>query len=426
VPSLAADLEFRGLIHQVTDEALRARLDDGGLTVYTGFDPTATSLHVGSLLQLCMLRRLQLGGHRPISLAGGGTGLIGDPGGKAGERVLLSEDELAANLEGIAGQLGQFLDLSEGAGANRALLLDNSAWLKELPVVAFLRDVGKHFTVNQMVAKESVKTRFERPDQGISYTEFSYMLLQAYDFLRLHLDFGCELQMGGSDQWGNITLGVELIHKVTGGQAYGLTTPLVVKADGTKFGKSESGTVWLDAQRTSPYLLYQFFFQTEDAVVGQYLRYFTFLSHDEITALDAAVSCEPQRREAQRSLAAEVCRLVHGAEATGRAERASQALFSEEIAELDEATLLEVVRDAPSSDRARGDLGSLTLVDALVESGLVSSKGEARRFIDQGGVYVNNLRQRDVDAVVSKDQLLVDRYVLLRRGRRQYHVVRFE
>jgi len=428
VPDLVADLEFRGLIHQVTDDAVLVRLDAGGLTAYTGFDPTGPSLHVGSLLQLCTLRRLQLAGHRPIPLAGGGTGLIGDPGGKTGERVLLSKEDLAANLEGIGVQLGRFVDFSDTAGASRALLLDNSAWLDELALVEFLRDVGKHFTVNQMVAKESVKARFERPDQGISYTEFSYMLLQAYDFLRLHLDVGCELQLGGSDQWGNITMGVDLIHKVAGSdaQAYGLTTPLVLKADGTKFGKTESGTVWLDADRTSPYQLYQFFLQAEDTVVGRYLRYFTFLSHEEILDFDREVAEHPERRAAQKALAASVCALVHGEEESGRAVRASLALFGEEIADLDEPTLLVVVRDAPSSVRPRSDLGHLSIVDALAASGLVASKSEARRAIDQGGVYVNNRRQGDPEASLSKDQLLHDRYVLLRRGRREYHVLRFE
>jgi tyrosyl-tRNA synthetase len=295
VPSLSADLRFRGLVHQVTDDSLPGRLDGDPMTVYSGFDPSAPSLHIGSLLPLCTLRRFQLAGHRPIALAGGGTGRIGDPGGKTGERTLLSADELAANLGGIRPQLGQFLDFEESAGPARAVLLDNGEWLGPMLLVDFLRDVGKHFTVNQMVAKESVKARFERPDQGISYTEFSYMLLQAYDFLRLHLDHGCALQVGGSDQWGNITMGVELIRKVAGQQAYGLTTPLVTKADGTKFGKTESGTVWLDPARTSPYRLYQFLFNTDDAIVGQYLRYFTFLTHEEITALDTETAEHPER-----------------------------------------------------------------------------------------------------------------------------------
>jgi len=428
---LAADLRFRGLIHQVTDPLLVERLDAPAarkLTLYAGFDPSAPSLHVGSLLQLCTLRRFQLAGHRPIALAGGATGMIGDPGGKTDERVLLSADALAANLEGIRPQLARFLDFTEGCGDPRALLLDNGAWLGGLGVVEFLRDVGKHFTVNQMVAKESVRARFERPDQGISYTEFSYMLLQAYDFLRLHADHGCLLQVGGSDQWGNITMGVELIRKVARSEAFGLTTPLVTRDDGTKFGKTESGTVWLDAGRTSPYRLYQFFLQSSDAVVGDYLRYFTFLTLTEITALDAETAARPERRAAQRALARAVCSMVHGADETGRAERASAALFGEEIAAVDEQTLLEVFDDAPSSVMSRAALtgGGTSLVEVLVSTGLAASKGEARRTIAQGGAYVNNRRERDEGRALGPGDLLHDRYVVLRRGRRDHHLVRAE
>lgn len=417
--ALSEDLRFRGVLHQVTDDRLLAQLDEGRLTLYIGFDPSNKSLHIGSLLQLVTLRRFQLAGHRPIALAGGGTGLIGDPGGKSGERVLLTVEQLEANIEGIRPQLARFVDLDD------ALVLDNSAWLRQVPMIDFLRDVGKHFTVNQMVAKESVRARFERPDQGISYTEFSYMLLQAYDFLRLHEDHGCELQVGGSDQWGNITMGVELIRKLAGGTAYGLTTPLVTKADGTKFGKTETDTVWLDPLLTPPYQLHQFLLQTEDADVGTYLRYFTFLSHEEIDALDAETAQHPERRAAQRVLANEVCTLVHGEAETRRAERAAEALFGDDLADLDERTLLDVVGEAPSSPVARQALasGQLTLVDALAESGLASSKAEARRTIAQGGAYVNNRRAPDVERVLSMDDLLHDRYVVLRKGRREYHLL---
>ncbi len=427
MPTLADDLRFRGLVHQVTDADLLERLDGGRLTVYTGFDPSAPSLHVGSLLQLCTLRRFQAAGHRPIALAGGGTGRIGDPGGKTGERALLSDADLVANLAGIRPQLARFLAFDEAAGPARGLLLDNGDWLGSMLLVDFLRDVGKHFTVNQMVAKESVRARFDRPDQGISYTEFSDRLLQAYDFLRLHLDHGCDLQLGGSDQWGNITMGVELIRKVARVEAYGLTTPLVVKADGTKFGKTESGTVWLDARLTSPYRLYQFFFNTEDAVVGQYLRYFSFLGHDQITALDAETAEHPERRAAQRALAREVCALVHGSAEVERAERASKALFAEEIALLDETTLLDVVDDAPSSIIARASVEvGLELVGVLVDTGLVTSRSEARRAITQGGVYLNNAKELDERRMIGSDDLLHNRYALLRRGRRDYHVLRVE
>ena len=279
MPTLSEDLTFRGLIHQMTDTDLPKRFDQPGLTVYAGFDPSADSLHVGNLMQLCTLRRFQEAGHRPISLAGGGTGMIGDPGGKQDERQLLDLETIEGYLEGIRPQLGQFLDLDD----DRALLLNNADWLSTLSTLEYLRDVGKHFTVNQMVAKESVKTRFERPDQGISYTEFSYMLLQAYDFLRLHLDHGCDLQFGGSDQWGNITMGVDFVRKVCGDEVWGFTTPLIVKPDGTKYGKTESGTVWLDPKRTSPFAMYQFFLNTPDEQVGELLRFLTFLDHEEIT-----------------------------------------------------------------------------------------------------------------------------------------------
>ena len=428
MPTLSADLRFRGLVHQATDDGLLGRLDGDRLTVYSGFDPSAPSLHVGSLLQLCTLRRFQLAGHRPIALVGGGTGRIGDPGGKTAERPLLSAEDLAANLAGVRPQLAQFLDFGESAGSSRGLLLDNSEWLGSMLLVDFLRDVGRHFTVNQMVAKESVRARFERPDQGISYTEFSYMLLQAYDFLRLHVDHGCDLQLGGSDQWGNITMGVELIRKVARDEVYGLTTPLVTKADGTKFGKTESGTVWLDPARTSPYRLYQFLFNTEDALVGRYLRYFTFLTHEEIGALDAESAEHPERRAAQRALAREVCALVHGPAEVERAERASAALFGEEIGTLDEKTLLDVVDDAPSSVVPRGAVEGegLELVGALVDAGLVASRSKARRAIAQGGVYVNNHKELDERRSIGPSDLLHDRYAVLRRGRRDYHVLRVE
>jgi tyrosyl-tRNA synthetase len=419
VPTLSEDLAFRGLIHQLTDPELPKRLDVPGLTVYAGFDPSADSLHVGNLLQLCTLRRFQDHGHRPISLAGGGTGLIGDPGGKQDERQLLDRETLDRNVERIRPQLAQLLDL------DHALLLNNADWLGALSTIEFLRDVGKHFTVNQMVAKESVKTRFERPDHGISYTEFSYMLLQAYDFLRLHLDHGCDLQVGGSDQWGNITMGVELIRKTCGDEAWGLTTPLVLKADGSKYGKTESGTVWLDPERTSPYAMYQFFLNTPDEQVGQLIRYLTFLEHDEIGALDAETSDHPERRAGQRALARAVVSLMHGADEVARCEEASAALFGEEIAGLSEDMLLAVTEDAPTTPVPRGELlDGVALVDALVRTGLAKSKGEARRTIDQGGAYVNNVRVTDADRALGPGDLLHDRYVVLRKGRRDVHIVR--
>jgi tyrosyl-tRNA synthetase len=419
MPTLSADLAFRGLIHQMTDPELPKRLDQPGLTVYAGFDPSADSLHVGNLLQLCTLRRFQLAGHRPISLAGGGTGMIGDPGGKEDERQLLTRETLEAYLDKVRPQLGQFLDLDD------ALLLNNADWLDQLSTLEYLRDVGKHFTVNQMVAKESVRARFERPDQGISYTEFSYMLLQAYDFLRLHLDHGCDLQFGGSDQWGNITMGIDLIRKACGDEVWGFTTPLILKPDGTKYGKTESGTVWLDATRTSPFVMYQFFVNTPDEQVGELVRFLTFLDHAAISDLDTETAAHPERRTAQRALAREVVTMVHGAAEVAKCEEASAALFSKEIAGLSEEMLLAVTDDAPSTDLPRSELlNGLTLVDVLERTGLATSKGDARRTIDQGGAYVNNLQQTDPARNLGPADLLHDRYVVLRKGKRDVHVVR--
>ena len=369
--SLVEDLRFRGLIHQMTDPALGDRLDAGGLTAYSGFDPTADSLHVGHLLQMCNLRRLQLAGHRPIALAGGGTGFVGDPGGKSEERSLLTEEQLRANLAGIHGQLERILEFGPGDD-HRALLLNNADWLRPLSLFEFLRDVGKHFTVNQMVAKDSVKSRLARAEQGISYTEFSYMLLQAYDFRYLFEQYGCQLQLGGSDQWGNITMGIDLIRKSHQQEAWGLTTPLVLKADGTKFGKTESGTVWLDADRTSPYQLYQFFLRSEDAVVGAYLRYFTFLEREAILALDEATASHPERREAQRELARNVCSLVHGPVEAERAEQAAAALFGGELTRarraVDSSTCSPKHR-RPTMARTRLEGPGLPLVDTAGRHG---------------------------------------------------------
>jgi tyrosyl-tRNA synthetase len=418
VPTLSEDLTFRGLIHQMTDADLPKRFDQPGLTIYAGFDPSADSLHVGNLMQLCTLRRFQDAGHRPISLAGGGTGMIGDPGGKQDERPLLDLQTIEGYLEGIRPQLGQFLDMEH------ALLLNNADWLSRLSTLEYLRDVGKYFTVNQMVAKESVKSRFDRPDQGISYTEFSYMLLQAYDFLRLHLDHGCDIQFGGSDQWGNITMGVDFIRKVCGDEVWGFSTPLIVKADGTKYGKTESGTVWLDPGRTSPFAMYQFFLNAPDEQVGDLLRFLTFLAHEEITALDQQMAEQPQRREAQRALARAVTALVHGDTEVTKCEEASAALFGEEIAGLSEDMLLAVTEDAPTTPIPRAELlGGLSLVDSLERTGLATSKKDARRTVEQGGAYVNNVRQTDDERTFAADDLLHDRYLVLRKGRKEVHIV---
>ncbi len=421
---LHEDWLFRGLIHQTTDEGVFERLDAGGVTAYIGFDPTASSLHLGHLLPLCNLRRLQLGGNAPIALAGGGTGLIGDPSFKDTERPLLTPDQLEENLTGIREQMGRLLDFSADAGAARAKLLNNADWLTTISLTDFLRDVGKHFTVNQMIAKEAVKSRLDRDDVGISFTEFSYMLLQAYDFLRLHVDQGCTLQLGGSDQWGNITAGCELVRKVAGGVASGLTSPLLLRSNGQKFGKSEGGEqVWLDATRTSPFKMHQFLLNSEDDLTPSLLRFFTFLDHETILELDESITSAPQERRAQRALATAVVTMVHGEEAAVKAERAGEALFAESIASLDEATLLEVVADAPSSTWSREALASgVDPAELLVGTKLASSKAEARRFLEQGGVYLNNVRVEPTSTVGLSDALH-GRYLVLRRGRRQLHLV---
>jgi len=422
---LRDDWQFRGLVHQVTDDAVLDRLSEGGVTAYIGFDPTAASLHLGSLLQICLLRRLQLAGNRPIALAGGGTGLVGDPSFKDVERPLLSLEQLAANVEGIREQLSRFLDFSPGAGASQALLLNNADWLTKLSLTDFLRDVGKHFSVNQMIAKESVKSRLDRDDVGLSFTEFSYILLQSYDFLRLSIDYDCTLQLGGSDQWGNITMGTELVRRVTSKNVAGLTSPLLLRADGKKFGKSEVGNerVWLDASLTSPFAFHQYLLNSEDEMMPALLRFFTFLDHDVILELDEATRTAPQERRAQRALANAVVSFVHGDEAARNAEKAAEALFSEEIAALDEATLLQVVADAPSSTLARSELQTgIEPVDLLVRCDLAGSKAEARRFLEQGGVYVNNRRVEPLESI-DLSHVLHDRYLVVRRGRRQLHLV---
>ncbi|MCU4184890.1 tyrosine--tRNA ligase [Acidiferrimicrobium sp. IK] len=418
--SLIDDLRWRGLVHQMTDDRLLPELLAGGqVTGYIGFDPTADSLHVGHLQQILLLRRLQDAGHRPVALVGGGTGMIGDPGGRSEERNLLDEATLTANREGIRAQLERFMEF----GATGAILEDNVAWLGTVGLLEFLRDVGKLFTVNEMVRKDSVRTRIEGRDQGLSFTEFSYMLLQAWDYLQLFDRHGCRLQLGGSDQWGNITEGVDLVRKRRSAQVFGLTSPLVLKADGTKFGKSETGTVWLDPARTSPYAYFQFWLRTDDAEVGSYLRRMTLLPRDAIAALDEAAAAHPERREAQRALAREVTTLTHGAAETARAEQAAAVLYSEDIAALDEATLAAALEDAPTASITPAELdGGLTVIDALVRSALVRSTSEARAMLAQGAVYVANRPVADNRGLEPADALH-GRFVVLRRGKRAMAVL---
>ena len=421
MPSFLDDLRWRGLVHQITDtQALPRRLDEGEMVVYIGFDPTADSLHVGSLQQLVLLRRFQLAGHRPIALVGGGTGMIGDPSGKSEERSLLDDDQLAANRDAIAAQIARFLDIG---GPDGALLLDNAEWLAEANLLEFLRDVGKMFSVNEMVRKESVRARLEGREQGLSFTEFSYMLLQAWDFLQLFERYRCELQLGGSDQWGNIIEGVDLIRRRKGSTAYGLTSPLVTKADGTKFGKTETGNVWLDPKRTSPYEFFQFWIRTIDADASDYLRRFTLLSRERIEELERELKEHPEGREAQRTLALEVTAMVHGEEEARKAHEASAVLFTEGIARLDPDNLAAALSDAPTTPVTRAVLESgLPLVDALLQSGLASSKRDARQLLERGGVYVNGVRVGD-ESALGPDDVLHDRWIVLRKGKANQHVL---
>ncbi len=421
---LLEEFEARGLVADVTHRAqLAEHLASGVRTIYCGFDPTADSLHVGSLLPLLALRRVQLAGHRPIVLIGGGTGLIGDPSGKTGERPLNPADQVAAWAERLKVQVSRFVEF--GPGPSGARLLDNYTWLSGLMVIPFLRDIGKEFPVGAMIARESVRARLGRADAGLSYTEFSYQVLQAYDFLTLFREHGCTVQIGGTDQWGNITAGTELIRRLTGGQAYGLTLPLVTKADGTKFGKTESGTVWLDAARTSPYEMYQFWLNTADADVVGYLKYFTFLPLARIAELGAAAARAPERREAQRVLAEEVTALVHGKAAMEEARRISEALFTGDVRALTAEQLAQAVRGIPTTALPAAPGTPMSLVEVLVATGLAGSRRAARELIRTGAVHVNGERVKDVDAVVSRETALHGQFLIIRKGRRTYRVVTF-
>jgi len=415
---LISDLEQRGLIHDVTDrDALRARLAEGPIGVYVGFDPTADSLHAGHLMGQLGLRRFQLQGHRPYPLAGGATGMVGDPGGRSEERNLLDRETLRHNVSCIKRQLERILDFEPGPF--QATLVDNADWTAEMHVLDFLRDVGKHVTVNQMMAKESVRARLEG-DAGISYTEFSYMLLQANDFRHLFVDHHVELQMGGSDQWGNITAGIDLIRRTAGGHAHGLTWPLLLKSDGTKFGKSASGAVWLDPERTSPYQFRQFWMQTDDAEVADRLLRFSMRSVDDIRAIVADHVRSPERRVAQRALADELTELVHGPEAAKAAADAAAILFGGDPTTADEGALNAVAQEVPSSRRAASELEDLP--EVLVAVGLASSKGDARRNLDGRG-YRANGQVLDAASRLDDVALLHGRYLLLRRGKTTHHLV---
>ena len=418
------ELKWRGLIYDAT-ENVPQMLASGPVAVYNGFDATADSLHVGHLVPLMALARLQRYGHIPIAVAGGGTSMIGDPSGKSEERQLLSREAIEANVETVKGQLSHFLDFE--IKTNPARLVNNADWLLDLNLVDFLRDVGKYFTVNYMINKDSVKSRLARED-GISFTEFSYMLLQSYDYLHLYDHAGCTLQTGGSDQWGNITAGVELIRRMRGKPAGALVYPLITKADGTKFGKTESGAVWLSSERTSPYRFYQFWFNTDDRDVIGYLKFFTWLNEAEIQELEQAMAQYPEKREAQRRLAREMTRAVHDETALERAELASRVLFGGEVTGLSANEILDIFADVPSGTlsavKFEGD--GMPLPDMLTECGAVKSKAEARRAIEAGGIYLNNRRVSDATLKVSLAEAVDRRLIVLRRGRKNYWLIRVE
>ncbi len=411
--SFLDDLSWRGLVHQYT-EGLPEYLATNRVTVYAGFDPSAPSLHVGNLVPLMNLTRLQLAGHRPIVVVGGGTGMIGDPSGKTIERQLHTRETVAANTRAIRAQMDRYLDF---AGPNGALMVDNAEWLLTLQAVEFMRDVGKHFSINYMLAKDSVRSRLEG---GISYTEFSYMLLQAYDYLVLHRREGATLQIGASDQWGNITTGVELIRRADGAEAHGLTSPLVTDASGVKFGKTEAGAVWLDPGRTSPYRYYQFWINTSDADAGRYLRYFTLMSREEVEGLEEELRAHPERRGAQQALARDATARAHGEEAARVAAEVSGLLFGRsDPAALSVSALEALAREVPFAELPAPADG-VDVLELFTNCGLTPSKGAARRLLEQGGLYVNGARLTAADRMLGMEQRLHGGYVLLRKGARDY------
>ena len=422
--NILEELQWRGLLADCTDaQELTKRVSQGPMTLYCGFDPTADSLHLGNLVPLLALRRFQLLGHHPIALAGGATGSIGDPSGRTQERQLLTKEVLDGNIAKVKEQLRRLLDFD--TPTNPARLLDNETWTAPVSFLEFLRDIGKHFSVNQMVAKESVRARMEDREAGISYTEFSYMLLQAFDFYVLCRDRNCELQIGGSDQWGNITAGIDLTRRKLARTVYGLTLPLITNADGTKFGKTVSGAIWLDPARTSVYRFYQHLIRTDDRDVVRYLKYFTFLAQDEIAALERQHVENPGARAAHKALAKALTDLVHGPAATAEAQRASEILFGGDLAGISEATFNEIVGEVPTKEIGKAELDGTgkPLVELLVHSGLCQSKGQARKDIEGGGAYVNNVRDANFQRAVTTKDLLFGKHLLLRKGKRNYVVL---
>ena len=417
------EFQWRGLLFDTT-EGVRDLVKNQKITVYNGFDPTGDSLHIGHLVPMMGLARWQRFGHTPIAVAGGGTAMIGDPSGKSEERNLLSREEIEHNLASIQRQLATLLDFD--VKSNPAIIVNNYDWLSQLSLMDFLRDTGKHFTVNYMMAKDSVKSRLEREGEGISYTEFSYMLMQSYDFLHLFDNYNCVLQAGGSDQWGNITAGIELIRRMRGARAHGVAYPLITNASGSKFGKTAGGdNAWLDPKRTSPYRFYQFWLNTDDADVINYLKYFTWLTQPEIAELEVAVHEHPEQREAQRTLAREMTLMIHGETALAKSEQASSVLFGGDLEGLEADDIRDIFADVPSSQIGREALSGegVPLVDLLVDSDLASGKGDARRSISGGGIYLNNRRVTDPAQAARTADAIDGQFLILRKGRKRYHLI---
>ncbi|MBL1229205.1 tyrosine--tRNA ligase [Enterococcus sp. BWB1-3] len=413
------ELKLRGLVHQTTDEeALKKQLNEESVKLYIGFDPTADSLHIGHLLPILTLRRFQLNGHVPIALVGGGTGMIGDPSFKDAERSLNTLDTVKGWSDSIKNQLSRFINFDDSK--NPAILANNYDWLGEVSLIDFLRDVGKNFTINYMMSKESVKRRIET---GISYTEFAYQLLQAYDFLKLYEIHGCLLQLGGSDQWGNITSGIELLRREKEVQGFGLTMPLITKADGTKFGKTEGNAVWLDADKTSPYEFYQFWINTDDRDAVKFLKYFTFLSIEEIAEIEKEFTEAPEKRAAQKALAKEITTLVHGEEAYEQAVKISQALFSGDIKGLNAEEIIQGFRDVPSYEVQQED--SMNLVELLIAAGIEPSKRQAREDVQNGAIYINGERIQDVAAELTDSEKIEGQFTVVRRGKKKYFLLKY-
>jgi tyrosyl-tRNA synthetase len=418
--TLLEDLQWRGIIYQQTDEVgIKEVLEKEKISLYCGVDPTADSMHIGHLLPFLTLRRFQEHGHRPVVLVGGATGMIGDPSGKSEERKLQTTEVIQHNVECIQKQLSQIFEFE---GEHGAIMVNNYDWAGSMDIVTFLRDYGKHVGVNYMLAKDTIANRLET---GISFTEFTYTILQAMDFLHLYEKFDCKMQVGGSDQWGNITTGLELIRKMApeGSKAYGLTIPLVTKADGTKFGKTESGAIWLDPEKTTPYEFYQFWINTADADVIKYLKFFTFLSKEEIEALEESVKNEPHLRKAQKALAEEMTRLIHGQESLDQAIKITEALFNGEIQNLTAAEIKQGFKDVPSYEHTTGE--EIGIVDLLIAAGIVSSKRQAREDVTNGAISINGQRVTETDYVISEKDRIEGQFTVIRRGKKKYFLIKY-